>query len=167
MGRTFCRHLWSLHSRSEQINLWLLEKEVVVGDHCHLVHVYVIKGVTKSFVLLFVNSGEWILSGWYSCSFRGLKYPDFAASQISCPWIIVYRLSHSNPISGGSRFLVWGSYAQPHRRRHKIRNKRTRHITGSLERHVDNTWRDGRQNLSSEPFMKYKQNFVFSLLCDS
>jgi hypothetical protein len=146
MGQTFCRHLWSLHSRSEHTNLWLLDKEVVVSDHCHLVYVSVIKWVTKSFMLLFVNTGKWILSGWYSCSFRGLKYPDFIASRISCLWITVYKLSHSNPISGGWRFIVWGSSARPHWRRHTIRNKRTRHITGSLERHVENTWRDGRRN---------------------
>jgi hypothetical protein len=62
------------------LQTWLLDKDLVVGDHCHLVYVSVTKWVTKSFVLLFVNTRAWILSGWYSCSFRGLKYPDFTAS---------------------------------------------------------------------------------------
>ena len=152
MGQTFCRHLWSVHSRSEHINLWLIDKVVVVGDHWHLVYVSVTKWVTKRFVLLIVNTGAWILANWFSSSFRGLKYPDSTASLIYSFWIVFYTLSHSNPIWGGSCFLGWGPEDHPHWRKHTIRSKRTRHNTSSLKKYVLNTWRDGRQNFWSSRF---------------
>ena len=113
MGQTFFRHLWSLHSRSENVNLWMLEKEVVVGDHCHLVYLPVIKWVTKRFVLLFVNTEGVNLVRLVQLLIQGLEI-----SRLHCLLDILslnYRL-YAEPLESNFRwiaFLVLGPLRPP------------------------------------------------------